>query len=176
MSVDSPKKLICLAVAIPKQGFDETIRMCTEIGVDIFQPIISDRSVVKKIGRDRFLRWNQIINEAVEQSERLWRPEIKDPCDFMHWINNSSSIGNKFIGLARSKEIESLELWLSGLSPASDEVWGLIGPEGGWSKQEQLASSETGFKNVCLGETILRTSTAAVSASQLMLSWKRTFI
>jgi 16S rRNA (uracil1498-N3)-methyltransferase len=49
----------------------------------------------------------------------------------------------------------------------------VIGPEGGWNKDEEELAFNAGFVGVSMGETILRTATAAVSASQVMTSWRR---
>ena len=51
--------------------------------------------------------------------------------------------------------------------------WNVIGPEGGWDKDEEALAVDSGLSGVSMGETILRTSTAAVSASQVMTSWRR---
>jgi len=48
-----------------------------------------------------------------------------------------------------------------------------VGPEGGWNKDEEALAFDSGLYGVSMGETILRTSTAAVSACQLMTSWRR---
>ena len=52
-------------------------------------------------------------------------------------------------------------------------AWIAIGPEGGWSPAELSLASEHDAKFVRFGETILRVSTAAISAAQLMASWRR---
>jgi len=49
----------------------------------------------------------------------------------------------------------------------------VIGPEGGWNKDEESLAFDSGLSGVSMGETILSTSTAAVSAWQLMTSWRR---
>ena len=55
-----------------------------------------------------------------------------------------------------------------------DQVWIAIGPEGGWSPNEEALAQSNGWISVNLGEQILRTSTAAVASSQLMGAWKTT--
>ena len=73
-------------MSVPKRGFDEILRMSCEIGVDIIQPIVSDRSVVRIDGNGRISRWEGIIREAVEQSERLWRPELRSILVVKNWL------------------------------------------------------------------------------------------
>ena len=48
-----------------------------------------------------------------------------------------------------------------------------IGPEGGWSELEIELAMKEDWANISYGENILRTSTAAISASQLMVNWRR---
>ena len=74
---EKEKFLLGIAVVVPKNGFEDILKMCTEIGIDFIQPLFSERQV-KKISNfaKKTLRWNSIINEAVEQSERLWRPYL----------------------------------------------------------------------------------------------------
>ena len=74
--------LLGIAVVIPKSGFEDILKMCTEIGIDFIQPLFSERQVNKNLNfSKKFLRWNSIINEAVEQSERLWKPFILNGMD-----------------------------------------------------------------------------------------------
>ena len=70
---EKEKFLLGIAVVIPKNGFEDILKMCTEIGIDFIQPLFSERQV-KNFSNfsKKSLRWNSIINEAVEQSERLW--------------------------------------------------------------------------------------------------------
>ncbi|ABX08712.1 16S rRNA (uracil(1498)-N(3))-methyltransferase [Prochlorococcus marinus] len=164
--------LICLAVVLPKKGFDEILRFCTEVGVDIFQPLISERSINQDIGILRLKRWQSIINEAVEQSERLWMPELRPPIRFQDWVTESS-IGAVSIGTTRENRYCELETWLAQLSNDLSHVWIAIGPEGGWSSTELSLALKHGAQYVQFGETILRVSTAAICSAQLMASWRR---
>ena len=79
--------LLGIAVVIPKSGFEDILKMCTEIGIDFIQPLFSERQVNKNLNfSKKFLRWNSIINEAVEQSERLWKPFILNGMDIIEWL------------------------------------------------------------------------------------------
>ena len=81
--------LLGIAVVIPKSGFDDILKMCTEIGIDFIQPLFSERQVNKNLNFSRKLfRWNLIVNEAVEQSERLWKPTILNGMDIIEWIKS----------------------------------------------------------------------------------------
>ena len=169
------KTLICIAVVIPKQGFEDVLRMSCEMGVDIFQPLISERRVFNNDKEDKFIRWNEILRQSVEQSERLWIPELLKTAQIETWLEESALTTTSSLAIATTRRSDSkeLQLWLSNLPKQLDQTWVLIGPEGGWSKEEIALSIEKGCFPVSFGENILRTSTAAIAASQLMSSWRR---
>ena len=167
------RPLICIAVVIPKNGFENFLKMSCEIGIDIIQPLISRRSVVKECNKEKIFRHQKIINEAVEQSERLWSPEIMQVLTFPNWINDLPK--NAQIGFATTRidYLQDYVKWLIKIPNKVSQIWVVIGPEGGWSKDEEALAFENGLIGVSMGETILRTSTAAVSACQSMTSWRR---
>ena len=168
-----PNPLIGLAVVLPKRGFDELLRMSCEIGVDFIQPLCSDRGIVRMDGEGRSLRWKGIIREAVEQSERLWCPELRRIIDVKDWLGaKHSKVGYAFASTRMLKPID-FQSWMMRLNEGIDQVWIMIGPEGGWTPNEQVLAKESGCIEVQIGDSIMRTSTAAVSASQLMVSWRR---
>ena len=82
----SPNPKICLACVLPKKGFEDVLRMGCEIGVDIFQPLFSDRCQITKVSEKRFARWDHILNESVEQCERLWKPKLNSIASFENWV------------------------------------------------------------------------------------------
>ena len=170
------KPLTGLAVVVPKQGFDDVLRMSCELGIDLLQPLYSDHSVLKDINEGRFMRWENIINESIEQSERLWKPELKSCIHFHDWIKNYRSNNDIAICTTRLKNSIPFEEFLLNLSQEISSLWTLIGPEGGWSMPEIYLANENGYKNVKLGDSILRTSTASISATQSMMSWRRSMI
>ena len=171
VSRESP--LIGIAVVIPKKGFENFLQMSCEIGIDIIQPLISKRSVVKECNKEKIIRYQKIIGEAVEQSERLWCPEVMHALNFPNWVNNLSSDSKIGFATTRSEHLEDCVNWLKGTSHKVNQVWVVIGPEGGWNKEEEALAFDSGFVGISIGNTILRTSTAAVSACQLMTSWRR---
>ena len=63
--------------------------------------------------------------------------------------------------------------WMLKTKKEINQIWIAIGPEGGWTLDEQMFAKEFGCNEVQFGKSILRTSTAAVVATQLMVSWRR---
>ena len=171
--VSRERPLIGIAIVIPKKGFENFLQMSCEIGVDIIQPLISKRSVVKECNNEKIIRYKKIIYEAVEQSERLWSPELMQVLTFPNWINDMSSEAQVGFAATRIEDLQDCVTWVKETPHEVNQVWVVIGPEGGWNKDEEELAFNAGFVGVSMGETILRTSTAAVSACQVMTSWRR---
>ena len=169
-----------IAVVIPKNGFEDILKMCTEIGIDFIQPLFSERQVKKYSNfSNKLLRWNTIINEAVEQCERLWRPYIFNGVNIIDWINSGENKDIISVSVTRDESYENLNHWLKKKQNYVDKkgavLWNVIGPEGGWSKNELEFFVKNNLPFVKLSETILRTSTAAVSASLILNQWRNDF-
>jgi len=171
--VSRERPLIGIAIVIPKKGFENFLQMSCEIGVDIIQPLISKRSVVKECNNEKIIRYKKIIYEAVEQSERLWSPELMQVLTFPNWLNDLHSEAQVGFAATRIKDLPDCVTWVKETPHEVNQVWVVIGPEGGWNKDEEALAFDSGLSGVSMGETILRTSTAAVSACQLMTSWRR---
>ncbi len=170
-----PSILLGLAVVVPRQGFDNLIRMSCELGIDYLQPLFSEHSILTDINEDRYRRWNTIINESLEQSERLWKPDLRKIATLKDWLDRHHS-ENISIATTRLDDSITIESFLNNLSGDIDRVWSLIGPEGGWSNSEIKLAKKQGCTNVKLGNFILRTSTASVAATHAMNSWRSDFI
>ena len=137
---DKKKVFLGIAVAIPKSGFDDILKMCTEIGIDFIQPLYSEHQI-KRISNQssKMDRWNIIINEAVEQCERLWKPKILNILDIYEWIIACKAKDIISISLTRDESCISLNDWLKMQNLPIQEttiIWNVIGPEGGWSMRE----------------------------------------
>jgi len=105
--------LLGIAVVIPKSGFEDILKMCTEIGIDFIQPLFSERQVNKNLNFSRkLLRWNLIIKEAVEQSERLWKPSILNGMDIIEWLKRRDNQERVSISVTREDTFCDLNQWL----------------------------------------------------------------
>ncbi len=165
--------LVGLAVVIPRRGMDTALRMSCEIGLDNFQPLISERRVPQ--GMNRTLRWQSIFKEAIQQSERLWLPEIQGSINASDFWRISSKKTSCAIATTRQDGLEDIKKWIQKLNSDVEQIWVAIGPEGGWTSSEESMAKTEGWFPVSLGDSILRTSTAAVVATQEMVSWRGHF-
>ena len=167
-----PSPFLGLAVTQPKKDFETILRMSTEIGVDIIQPLISIRSVVNSFNENKFLRWQGIIKEAVEQCERLWIPEVNKPLNVLEWFSMLNKNDACAFANTRNDCYCYLPDWLNNLAPEINTVWIVTGPEGDWDSKEQSYVVRHGCDFISLGNFIMRTSTAAISATQLLVNWR----
>ncbi len=169
--------LLGIAVVIPKSGFEDILKMCTEIGIDFIQPLFSERQVNKNLNFSRkLLRWNSIIKEAVEQSERLWKPSILNGMDIIEWLKSRDNKERVSISITREETLYDLNQWLRKqkefVNKKGVTFWNVIGPEGGWSSKEIDFFNKNNITFVKLSDTILRTSTASINASSILNQWR----
>ncbi len=169
--------LLGIAVVMPKSGFEDILKMCTEIGIDFIQPLFSERQVNKNLNFSRkLLRWNSIIKEAVEQSERLWKPSILNGMDIIEWLKSRDNQERVSISITREEKRCELNQWLRKQQKFANKkggvFWNVIGPEGGWSSKEIDFFNKNKNSFVKLSDTILRTSTASINASSILNQWR----
>ncbi|ERT05859.1 RNA methyltransferase, RsmE family protein [Lyngbya aestuarii BL J] len=156
-----------LWVSLPKTGFDDLVRYCTELGVSEIVPVISQRTVLKP-SLQKVERWRRIIREAVEQSERQIIPTLVDPISFVNAIADSPDLrltttSQPYICVARG-DLPHLYDCMSRSQSTCDSITLATGPEGGWTSAEVEMAIASGFQAVSLGQRILRAVTAPVVA------------
>ncbi len=155
-----PKKpyQLHLAVAPTKMNdrFEWFLEKATEIGIDTITPIICDHSERKIIKLDRF---EKILQSAMKQSITCYLPKLNDIIFFKDFINHDFK-GQRFIAHCYETDKKSLKHELK----SNLDVIILIGPEGDFSVKEIEMATQNNFIPVTLGETRLRTETAAIVA------------
>jgi 16S rRNA (uracil1498-N3)-methyltransferase len=159
---------ITLIAALPKgNAFDEVVRSCTELGVNTFMPVISDRTLLKP-SSNKVDRWRKIATEAAEQSERQIVPVILEPIKFTEAIQTVvDSETDCYICVARG---DVPYLWNCLARNKASKIVIAIGSEGGWTELEIETAIAVGFQPVSLGRRILRAVTAPVTAISLILA------
>ncbi len=155
---ETPQFHLHLAVAPTKMNerFEWFLEKATEIGVHEITPILCDRSERKVINQERF---EKIILTAMKQANVLFLPKLNKFKTFKEFMQ----VKNEGIQLIAHCEETSKKSLKSVLKP-NQNVTLLIGPEGDFSEKEiQLATAQN-FTAVSLGNTRLRTETAAIVA------------
>ena len=140
-----------------------TLEKATEIGVDEFSLLncaFSERRNVK------LERLDKIVVAAVKQSRKAWKPLLNDLQSFEHFMKQPRK-GVKYIAHCYA-EIDKKDLYneLTQLN-CDEEVTILIGPEGDFSIEEVRLAMSQGYVSVSLGQSRLRTETAALAATMI---------
>ncbi len=156
---------LTVAAAVPKGArADWMIEKLSELGVDCFIPLRTQRSVVAPAGKNKLERWSRLATEAARQSRRRGVMGIEPLTELPEVIGRA--------------EAEEAALWhLSTRSDAQPMVaraiprrlFLLIGPEGGWSEQEIALFEQRHLPAISLTPTVLRVETAAIAAAALAL-------
>lgn len=158
-----PSVKVTLVQALPKADkMDLIIQKGTEIGVSSFLPFTSERTIVqlndKKLQK-REERWRKIAKEAAEQAHRSKIPDILPLTNLNKLF---SLIKNKPTFIAYEKEDTILLSQAIRNINYLDEIFLIIGPEGGFSEKEVEEAVSFGAVSISLGKRILRTETAGL--------------
>ena len=147
-----------LAVAPTKMNdrYEWFLEKATEIGITSITPIICDHSERKVIKAERF---EKILQSAMKQSLQCYLPKLKEAISLKDYLKTTPE-GDYFIAHCEETQKQSLK---SLLQPNTTTTI-LIGPEGDFSTKEIELASQNNWKPVTLGETRLRTETAAIVA------------
>ena len=132
------------------------LEKATEIGIDEISLIICQRSERKEAKTDRL---NKIITSAIKQSIKAWHPVLNEPIALNKLITTSFD-GQKFIAHCEEGDKFTLK---DELKPFGRYLI-LIGPEGDFTPKEVSDALNNGYKAITLGESRLRTETAALEA------------
>jgi len=136
---------------------ETVLQKATELGAASFQVVNSERAMLKLPAhkqQTRLQRWQKIVIEAAEQSERTAMPQV-------HWrgtLDDVQSNGSCFV-LHPRDAMAWLEVRkdIAGMSDMTIAV----GPEGGWTDNDLACLEKKGFQTLTFGERIMRTETAA---------------
>jgi len=141
---------------IKSNYFNFMIQKATELGVTKFIPVITDRTIIRKINSNRL---EKIIIESSEQSNRLKIPILEKVIPLENFIKNNQKLNIIFGDLnTDNKNINTKKL------SDNNPICILIGPEGDFTEDER--QKILGLKNIqCLkiNNNILRAETAAIS-------------
>lgn len=139
------------------------VEKASEVGTDRFVPVIGEHSERKVLKTERLRR---IVLSAAKQSLKAAVPEIAEPLtvkEFIASVADSSAL--KMIACCFEDESHPRTSVMQALSGTDRrEYIVLIGPEGDFSREEVRLATEAGFIPVHLGESRLRTETAALAA------------
>ena len=148
-----------LAVAPTKLNdrYEWFLEKATEIGISEITPIICEHSERSNFKADRF---EKIVQTAMKQSLQFYLPKLNEPVAFNTFIKEQPE-GQLFIAHCEESEKTLLK---NALKPEG-KLTILIGPEGDFSTEEITLALQQNYAPVSLGNTRLRTETAAIVAA-----------
>jgi 16S rRNA (uracil1498-N3)-methyltransferase len=162
---------VTLAQALPEASkMDWIIEKAVELGAAAIQPLASRRCVVKLSGEraeKKLAHWQGVIVAASEQSGRNRLAHLAPVDEFKDWVAQQD-LHRRVILTPRANE--SLADWARHQPPQALTI--MVGPEGGFSEEEENLALAHGALALSMGPRILRTETAALAAlSMLAAVW-----
>ena len=183
-SAESPVAITLAQGVARGEKMDLVIQKSTELGVQRIIPVITERSQVRHT--QKLERWRKIAASASQQSGRDKIPEILEPVAMKDFLSETvqmqlaKNVMRVMPAKAGSQKKEILKIILSescqeqnlkkilNTEKDSKQILLLIGPEGGFSKEEITGAVEIGFMEVSLGPRILRTETAPIAVISII--------
>jgi 16S rRNA (uracil1498-N3)-methyltransferase len=164
---------IVLAQALLKsKAMDFVVQKAAELGLAEFFPVAAARSVskIEPQGGRKIERWEQIAREASKQSRLGLGLRIHPPRSLSAFLADPPAAMRLYLNEHGGPLLKDLLRGgaeaVSAVGP--DSVAVLVGPEGGWTPEEQETIAGHGFEPVSLGRPVLRAETAALSAAALL--------
>ena len=152
-SADNPTEIWLAFTPIKLNYLNLMIQKATELGVTRFIPLLSERTIVRKINEKRV---KKIIVEASEQSNRLNLPTLDKLKNLEEFLKENIDITIHFGDLnSKNKKIDIKR---------DEPICILIGPEGDFSiKEREIISKMKNIIPININKNILRSETAAIS-------------
>ncbi|MFA6103196.1 MAG: RsmE family RNA methyltransferase [Victivallaceae bacterium] len=164
-----PEVKLHLYLVVPKkQKMDQLLKQCAEIGVWSITPMTSARSVVLASGESAAERWESLLLEGCKQSHNPFIPQVGEVTKLGDAVKTvAAQPVISFFG-APDARIASDKIEKSG-----NEIAWFVGPEGGFTQEEEALMLEYGFNKLCIGNWVMRVETAAVCGAAILLFEKQ---
>ena len=159
---ENSKEIWLVFSPIKSNYFNFMLQKATELGVTKFVPIITERTIVRKINYERV---EKIIIEASEQSNRIKVPKVEKTQNLNLFLKNNNHKINIIFGDLNT-ENQNLD---PKIKKGNKPICIIIGPEGDFteSEREQILNFKD-VQSLKINNNILRTETAAISAISIV--------
>ena len=162
---ESPLKITLAQAVLRSDKMDYMLQKAVELGVTRFIPLLTAYSTLKlapERWQKRCLHWQGVMLAACEQSGRTRLPKLENPMTF-DVATTAIKVEQRIILQPEAKQnINSL--------PPSQSVAGVVGPEGGWSENEQKCARVAAYHAMQVGPRVLRSETAGLAAVSILQS------
>ena len=149
--------LLHMYIAPPRrQKMDQILRQAAELGVWRIVPVLCERSVALPDSDSVNGRWKEVLFEACKQSGNPFLPQIAEPMKFPEALADSARncMIRYFGSVQPCNPAETI--------PRAESAAWFVGPEGGFSEQEEKRLLDDGVHPLHFGTWTLRVETAAV--------------
>jgi 16S rRNA (uracil1498-N3)-methyltransferase len=168
-AADPDGHAIRLIQCLPKASkMDLIVRQVTEAGVRRVTPVYSRFSQVKygdrKEAEKKLERWRRIARQASQQSGAACPPDIETPRELESAVRELAEVQNAEVRLFFHQDREGADTLHGCLSKNAKIITLVVGPEGGLSAEEVQLLRSKSFVPITVGQTVLRTETAALYA------------
>lgn len=153
---------VTVAVAVVgNQAMDWVVQKAVEIGAERFVPIDTARTQARgKVGGGRVEHWRRISLQALKQCHRRWAIEISELTPLANFVESSRRAG--VVADREGRAIDELAVEVGASL--------VVGPEGGFTADESELFSRHGWSKVRFGPYVLRTETAAIVGTAMMVA------
>jgi 16S rRNA (uracil1498-N3)-methyltransferase len=142
------------------------IEKATELGVERFVPMTARRSEkhLAQAAPARVERWRRVAREAAKQSRRSDVPIVEDVVTLKAGVLRRAAPPGLSLLLAEQERSTTLYAAMQQAGSVRTPVHLAVGPEGGWTAEEEALFAAEGWQSVSLGPRILRAETAGITA------------
>ena len=163
---DAPLPLTLLLAVWKFDRFEWAIEKLTELGVERIVPAIARRTEkhLAQAAPARVERWRRIAGEAAKQSRRADVPTLDEP------VPLGLALKQLWPGVKLLLAENERTVLLRDALENAESVTLAVGPEGGWTQEEQQLFAQTGWQPASLGPRILRAETAAIAGTAVVAS------
>ena len=169
-ALGEPPVRVTLVQCLPKgDKMELVIQKGTELGVTRFIPLKCSRSVVKldeKKAVERQKRWQRVALEAAKQCRRPLVPEVNVPLEWQEVISEIPQDALLIIPWEGETAVSVKDVLAN---REYNDIYIVVGPEGGFEPFEVEAARMRGAKTVSLGPRILRTETAGLALTSIVM-------
>ncbi len=163
---------IHLFQGLPKSDkLELIIQKTVELGIATVTPVAMKRSIVKlddKKKKSKRERWQAIAAAAAKQSKRSMVPQICDVLNYKQFLEKAKELDLLLVPYECADKMAATRDALSQIKSGMN-IGIIIGPEGGFEESEIEQVKNIGGKIISLGERILRTETAAITATAMCM-------
>jgi 16S rRNA (uracil1498-N3)-methyltransferase len=156
---ESPNPVTLVQAVIASDPMEFVVRKAVELGAAAIVPVFAARSQGPLASEKRLLHWRAVAASACEQCGRNRVPPIASPIPFLEWLRATPGDDGTRVLLGPGAERS-----LASVVRRAERPTLLIGPEGGWTREEIAAAVARGVLVAHLGLRVLRVETAAIAA------------